>query len=71
MELAKEMKADLVKGLSNDCARMQEKLQALYQGNVYDRLPSYTTYDIDNLVYITEEMRLKLKLLGGARIYEL
>jgi hypothetical protein len=71
MEFSDEMKNDLVRGLLTDCTRMQEQIQRMQLQYPSQNAYEFNAHKVDQLVYITEEMRLKLKLLGGARIYEL
>ena len=65
-ERSPELEQELIKELGEDIHRM---LETLTRGN-----PS--TYHVpgrpqlEMLVYITEQIRLKLKLLGAPRIYD-
>jgi hypothetical protein len=64
------MKVDLIQGINSDGQEIIQKTQNMWAPSI-DRHPQYTQYDLDNLVYITEQIRLKLKLLGSGRIWEL
>lgn len=66
-ELSSELQQEIVRELGGDLARFSERLQWLQQSNM--QRPDVTLYQqVEHLVYITEQMRLKLRMLGGPRI---
>ena len=66
-ELSSELQQEIIRELGGDLARFSERLQWLQQGSTHR--PDVPTYQqIEHLVYITEQMRLKLRMLGGPRI---
>lgn len=65
-ELTPELQQEIVRELGGDLARFQERLAWLQQNSQPGNLDIYQ--QIEQLVYITEQMRLKLRMLGGPRI---
>ena len=68
MELTEETKQELAQEIINDAQRITEtvNLSNSYNPNVRYNLDLKT---VEHLVYITEQIRLKLRMLGGPRIY--
>ncbi len=66
MELSKEMQQEVMKDLDADTVRMHEKIQQVnpaWQQQYHE----YSMQDLEQLIYITEQMRLKLRMLGAPR----
>ncbi len=68
--LSSEMKQEILNELSSDGARFNEQVQQLRFGNE-QKLPGFNTYTaLEQLTYLTEQIRLKLRLLGAPRMYQ-
>lgn len=73
-ELSNEMKNELLKELKNDAFRFGELIDRL-AANDWTKYHhtgeySFSSFDMDKLEYVTSQMRLKLKILGASRIYD-
>lgn len=73
-EISEELKLELLNEISSDAQRINERAQ---QMRVWHNSPSSITQtpaikhtDLEQLTYITEQIRLKLRLLGAPRIYQ-
>jgi len=69
-ELSDEMKQELVKGVNEDCQAMIQRTQCMYTWSGSKNTLEIKHTDLEQLTYITEQMRLKLRLLGAPRIYQ-
>lgn len=65
--LSAEMKSMLLSGLCGDAQRISELASRMQQNIPRTYGESYSI--LEQLAYITEEQRLKLKMLGAPRIY--
>lgn len=70
-DLSEEMQRDLLQEIDKDAIRIHEKMQVVWhQGYAFMEKPQFVHHDLEELVYITEQIRLKLRMLGAPRIYQ-
>lgn len=66
-EFSAEMRQNLYQELVQDAQRIQERCILTVQTPAMQHREEHML--LEQLVYITEQMRLKLKILGAPRIY--
>lgn len=68
-EVSDEMMEQLYRDLNGDIERMRGILMERPYRNGGGQMPLQSG-QLEQLVYVTEQIRLKLRLLGAPRIYE-
>ena len=66
VELTPEMKKEILDEFRGDCSRLLSLTQYSYSTEALSSIEDYRK--LEQLTYITEQMRLKLKMLGAPRI---
>ena len=68
-ELSEELQGEIMRELSSDLQRMRQLIEqrpSAYAG----KYAPLNYQELEQLVYITEQIRLKLRTLGAPRIYQ-
>ncbi len=67
-ELSEEMKEELVRGINTDAQAIIQRTQGMFSWADSQNKLAIGYMDLEQLTYITEQMRLKMRLLGAPRI---